>query len=179
MQRYGYFEARVKLPRVPGLWPTFWMMPDRGAAAGPQGVRGDTGHGGTELDIMEHLTRWGPYRYNIALHFDGYGKDHAVGRLAVQLRPGRQGRLHHPRPALDARFRRLLLQRQGTLAVGRSAGFQRAVAFHLRGDHRRLGQQRRGRQAIAGRLPDRLRPRLAAQRPRFPCGRVSIRGEVK
>ncbi len=25
---------------------------------------------------MEHLTRWGPYRYNIALHFDGYGKEH-------------------------------------------------------------------------------------------------------
>jgi len=80
VQRYGYFEARLKLPRAPGLWPTFWMMPDRGAAAGPQWKRGDTGNGGMELDIMEHLTRWGPYRYNIALHFDGYGKDHkAVG----------------------------------------------------------------------------------------------------
>ena len=31
VQRYGYFEARVKLPRAAGLWPTFWMMPDRGA----------------------------------------------------------------------------------------------------------------------------------------------------
>jgi beta-glucanase (GH16 family) len=29
-----------------------------------------------EFDIMEHLTRWGPYRYNIALHWDGYGKSH-------------------------------------------------------------------------------------------------------
>ena len=29
-QRYGYFEARMKLPRSPGLWPAFWMMPDRG-----------------------------------------------------------------------------------------------------------------------------------------------------
>ena len=76
VQRYGYFEARVKLPRVPGLWPTFWMVPDRGPAAGPQWKRGDTGNGGMELDIMEHLTRWGPYRYNIALHFDGYAKDH-------------------------------------------------------------------------------------------------------
>ena len=36
----------------------------------------DNGNGGMELDIMEHLTRWGPYRYNIALHLDGYGKDH-------------------------------------------------------------------------------------------------------
>jgi beta-glucanase (GH16 family) len=76
VQRYGYFEARVKLPRVPGLWPTFWMMPDRGVAAGEQWVRGDTGKGGMELDILEHLTRWGPYRYNIALHWDGYGKEH-------------------------------------------------------------------------------------------------------
>ncbi len=25
---------------------------------------------------MEHLTRVGPYRYNIDLHWDGYGKDH-------------------------------------------------------------------------------------------------------
>ena len=25
---------------------------------------------------MEHLTRWGPTRYNIAMHWDGYGKSH-------------------------------------------------------------------------------------------------------
>ncbi|WP_224364744.1 golvesin C-terminal-like domain-containing protein [Hyalangium versicolor] len=30
-QQYGYFEARVKYPAVNGLWPAFWMMPDRGA----------------------------------------------------------------------------------------------------------------------------------------------------
>ena len=35
-QRYGYFEVRMKLPTAPGLWPAFWMMPDRGPAAGPQ-----------------------------------------------------------------------------------------------------------------------------------------------
>jgi beta-glucanase (GH16 family) len=76
VQRYGYFEARVKLPTAPGLWPTFWMVPDRGVAAGPTWKRSDTGNGGMELDIMEHLTRWGPYRYNIAMHWDGYGKEH-------------------------------------------------------------------------------------------------------
>ena len=92
VQRYGYFEARLKLPRAPGLWPTFWMMPDRGAAAGPQWNRGDTGQGGMELDIMEHLTRWGPYRYNIALHFDGYGKEHkSVGSTCNYVQADKDG----------------------------------------------------------------------------------------
>lgn len=76
VQRYGYFEARVKLPVAWGLWPTFWLMPDRGAEAGPQWKRQATNDGAMEMDIMEHLTRWGPHRYNIANHWDGYGKEH-------------------------------------------------------------------------------------------------------
>jgi len=83
-QRYGYFEARMKLPTCPGLWPAFWMMPDRGGdpdhTVNPQWKRADTKHGGMEFDIMEHLTAWGPYRFNSAFHWDGYGKDHkAIG----------------------------------------------------------------------------------------------------
>ncbi|MEX1090314.1 MAG: glycoside hydrolase family 16 protein [Phycisphaeraceae bacterium] len=76
VQRYGYFEARVKLPTAPGLWPAFWLMPDRGEAIGPQWKRADTKNGGMEFDILEHLTRWGPHRYNIAMHWDGYQKEH-------------------------------------------------------------------------------------------------------
>src|SRR5690606_34721864 len=68
-QTYGYFEARMKLPTAPGLWPAFWMMPDRGEELGPQWKRADTANGGMEFDILEHLTRWGPYRYNIAFHW--------------------------------------------------------------------------------------------------------------
>ena len=75
-QRYGYFEARMKLPTCPGLWPAFWMMPDRGKQLGEDWKRSDTGNGGMEYDIMEHLTAWGPYRFNMALHWDGYGKEH-------------------------------------------------------------------------------------------------------
>jgi beta-glucanase (GH16 family) len=28
-QQYGYMEARLKYPAVTGLWPAFWLMPDR------------------------------------------------------------------------------------------------------------------------------------------------------
>ena len=76
-QRYGYFEARMKLPKKPGLWPAFWTMPDRGPSAGPERwMRTDTHKGGMEFDIMEYLTVWGPYRFNVACHWDGYQKEH-------------------------------------------------------------------------------------------------------
>jgi beta-glucanase (GH16 family) len=92
VQRYGYFEARMKLPTAPGLWPAFWMMPDRGEASGPQWVRQDTAKGGMEFDIMEHLTRWGPYRYNVAMHWDGYKKGHkAIGSSCVYAKPDKDG----------------------------------------------------------------------------------------
>jgi beta-glucanase (GH16 family) len=92
VQRYGYFEARMKLPTAPGLWPAFWLMPDRGVAKGPQWVRADTGNGGMEFDIMEHLTRWGVNRYNIALHWDGYGKEHQqTGTQNIYYQPDAEG----------------------------------------------------------------------------------------
>lgn len=27
-QRYGYFEARIRVPNVPGTWPAFWLLGD-------------------------------------------------------------------------------------------------------------------------------------------------------
>ena len=91
-QRYGYFEARMKMPTAPGLWPAFWMMPDRGPVLGPQWKRQDTAKGGMELDILEHLTRWGPLRFNIAHHWDGYGKGHKYnGTDRAYARPDQDG----------------------------------------------------------------------------------------
>ena len=89
---YGYFEARMKLPTAPGLWPAFWTMPDRGADKGPQWVRADTWKGGMEFDVMEHLTAWGPHRFNIACHWDGYGKGHkSVGTSGAYLPADKDG----------------------------------------------------------------------------------------
>jgi beta-glucanase (GH16 family) len=89
-QRYGYFECRMKLPRAPGMWPAFWMMPDRGPAAGA--AREDTRDGGMEFDILEYLSRYGPYRYNIACHWDGYDKDHkSNGTDHIYVQPDKDG----------------------------------------------------------------------------------------
>ena len=97
-QRYGYWEARFKLPKAPGLWPAFWLMPDRGAAAGEQWKRASTGIDkatntkGMEFDITEYLSGWGPYRYNIAMHWDGYDKDHkSAGQTVNYVVPDKDG----------------------------------------------------------------------------------------
>ena len=89
-QRYGYFECRMKLPKAPGLWPAFWMMPDR---PGPErkGVRGSTADGGMEFDILEWLSIWGPYRYNVAMHWDGYGPDHKSTGSKIYFQPDKDG----------------------------------------------------------------------------------------
>lgn len=92
VQRYGYFEARMKLTKGPGMWPAFWLMPDRGAALGPQWKRSDTKNGAMEFDIMEFLGRWGQYRYNIAMHWDGYGKEHQqTGCTTIYFQPDKDG----------------------------------------------------------------------------------------
>jgi beta-glucanase (GH16 family) len=89
-QRYGYFECRLKLPKAPGMWPAFWMMPDRGPAAGA--AREDTRDGGMEFDILEYLSRYGPFRYNIACHWDGYEKDHrSNGTDRIYVQPDKEG----------------------------------------------------------------------------------------
>lgn len=95
-QRYGYFESRIKLPTASGLWPAFWMMPDRGPNSGDKpgskALRCSTADSGMEFDILEHLTVWGPHRYNIAMHWDNYGPDHkALGSGKIYIRPDADG----------------------------------------------------------------------------------------
>jgi beta-glucanase (GH16 family) len=67
------------------------MMPDRGGSS-PQWQRSDTKNGGMEFDIMEHLTRWGANRFNIAMHWDGYGKEHkSIGSTSIYYTPDKDG----------------------------------------------------------------------------------------
>ena len=67
-------------------------MPDRGVAAGPQWKRASTSDGGMEFDVMEFLSRWGATRYNIALHWDGYGNGHKqTGSTCTYVQPDKDG----------------------------------------------------------------------------------------
>lgn len=70
--QYGRIEARMKLPRVQGIWPAFWMLGDAyNTRSWPQGG---------EIDIMEHVNT-----NNItsgALHGPGYsGSTPITGHL--------------------------------------------------------------------------------------------------
>ncbi|MFG1997266.1 family 16 glycosylhydrolase [Actinoplanes sp. NPDC048988] len=69
-QKYGRFEARMKLPSGQGLWPAFWMLggttwPDRG-----------------EIDIMENIGRE-PRDVHGTLHGPGYSGGNAVSSRYV------------------------------------------------------------------------------------------------
>jgi beta-glucanase (GH16 family) len=47
-QTYGWFEARIQVPRGTGLWPAFWLYGDT-----PSGPDGAPGVG--EIDVVEHV----------------------------------------------------------------------------------------------------------------------------
>jgi len=67
-QKYGRFEAKIRLPAVQGMWPAFWMMPE-------QNVYGGWPRSG-EIDIMEARGRV-PEKAGHALHFGtGAGGGH-------------------------------------------------------------------------------------------------------
>lgn len=49
---YGYFEARISLPLVVGMWPAFWLLPESSFQGKSWPVSG-------ELDVMEARGRLG------------------------------------------------------------------------------------------------------------------------
>jgi len=65
---YGFYEARIKLPDINGIWGGFWLM------SPTQWIMTDEGVIGTEIDIVE--TFYSPrHVYNAALNWNGYGKN--------------------------------------------------------------------------------------------------------
>lgn len=59
--KYGYFEARLKLPSGKGTWPAFWMMPKNYTAWPADG----------EIDIMEEVG-YRPNYVSSAIHCTSY-----------------------------------------------------------------------------------------------------------
>jgi beta-glucanase (GH16 family) len=70
-QRYGRFEARIKLPFGQGIWPAFWMLgADIGSNPWPQAG---------EIDIMEYLGQ-NPTSVFGTLHGPGYSGAESIGK---------------------------------------------------------------------------------------------------
>lgn len=69
-QKYGYFEARIKIPSHVGTFPAFWLFHEKRAWEGTQR---------TEIDIMENLGHAPWYVYNSFHYFKNvsvyYGGD--------------------------------------------------------------------------------------------------------
>ena len=82
-QKYGYFEARIKLPGTEGTFPAFWLYHQRSRAQGTQR---------TEIDIMENLGHFPEYVYNSAHYNTGV----AVGRSGTHnfLKPEPSGQVY-------------------------------------------------------------------------------------
>lgn len=69
-QRYGRFEARIKLPSGQGIWPAFWMLGDDVESSGwPQSG---------EIDIMELRGQQPQLMYG-TIHGPGYSGQDAIG----------------------------------------------------------------------------------------------------
>ena len=66
MHRFGYYECRCLLPKLPGWWAAFWLQsPSIGMSPDPR-------WSGVEVDVMENFTRDG--RCTAGSIYGGYGK---------------------------------------------------------------------------------------------------------
>ncbi|MBG0561783.1 glycoside hydrolase family 16 protein [Actinoplanes aureus] len=69
-QRYGRFEASIKVPKGQGIWPAFWMLGDNlGSVGWPQSG---------EIDIMENVGKE-PNKLYGTIHGPGYSGGSAIG----------------------------------------------------------------------------------------------------
>ena len=69
-QKYGRFEARIKIPKGQGIWPAFWMLGDDIENAGWPKCG--------EIDIMENIGKE-PALVHGTIHGPGYSGEHGIG----------------------------------------------------------------------------------------------------
>ena len=91
-QRYGYYEARCKLPAnlKADFWGSFWMM------CGKVGDQTPDTRDGLEVDILETFHFATKDSYALSFHWNGYGAKHNVAGVPCKPTP----------PALDGKFHR-------------------------------------------------------------------------
>jgi beta-glucanase (GH16 family) len=81
-QRYGYFEARAKLPSGPGVWPGFWLNANQPRSDKEPGV---------EIDVLEYYGQF-PEGFHSSLHiWDNSGADN--NRVTDHVTPVAYGSL--------------------------------------------------------------------------------------
>ena len=80
---YGWFEARLKLPKGKGTWPAFWMMPANG---------GNWPYCG-EIDIMEEVGT-NPNYTSSSIHTQAYNHTIGTQKTAERLTPGAEDEFH-------------------------------------------------------------------------------------
>lgn len=81
-QKYGHFEARIKIPNHEGTFPAFWLYHKRRRYEGTQR---------TEIDIMENLGHAPWYVYNTLHYFDNVSTSY--GGDANFIRPDPSGQI--------------------------------------------------------------------------------------
>jgi beta-glucanase (GH16 family) len=69
-QKYGKFEARIRIPKGQGMWPAFWMLGDDISAAGWPACG--------EIDIMENVG-FEPGKIHGTIHGPGYSGGKSLG----------------------------------------------------------------------------------------------------
>jgi len=74
-QKYGRFEARIKIPQGQGMWPAFWMLGDNIGQVGWPSCG--------EIDIMENIGKE-PDKVHGSMHGPGYsGSNGLTGTYTI------------------------------------------------------------------------------------------------
>jgi beta-glucanase (GH16 family) len=81
--RYGYIEARIKLPRGKGTWPAFWMMPVNFRSWPADG----------EIDIMEEVG-YHPDYVSSSLHANAHVHSNGTQVTHEMYCKGAEGEFH-------------------------------------------------------------------------------------